>query len=187
MARRISPLVTHESPCISVIKGYPTEKEFQRDSRKACLKKKEPKKLVRKHSDVPGVDWIMNRQKWRVTIRWQGNVQYLGYFNDEWDAKDVARKFLLTHSKSNPSLVVAHFRPRKGATSKFKGVTKSSLVKYKYYVALIQKDGNRRYLGKFPYTPAGEIQAARAYDKAALELFGEHAWTNEMEYGEYWK
>lgn len=41
--------------------------------------------------------------------------------------------------------------------------------------AIIYKDHKRKYLGCFPFTPEGEIEAARAYDLAATEIHGEFA------------
>jgi hypothetical protein len=60
----------------------------------------------------------------------------------------------------------------RACTSRFKGVCWDK--QFKKWVALITVDGKRRNLGRF----YGEIAAARAYDAAARELFGEHARLN---------
>jgi hypothetical protein len=57
-------------------------------------------------------------------------------------------------------------------TSGYKGVTKSS----KKWLARIEFNGKKMYLGSFN-TPQA---AAEAYDKKAVELFGEFACTNKM-------
>lgn len=62
---------------------------------------------------------------------------------------------------------------RAGLTSRFKGVSKRPGEKWK---ATIWVNGERRDLGRF----SCERRAAEAYDKAALELFGEFARTNKM-------
>ncbi len=61
-----------------------------------------------------------------------------------------------------------------GTTSKFKGVYWSKL--YNRWVAIICNDGKKIYLGKYWHP----IYAARCYDRAALEMFGEYAKTNKM-------
>ena len=63
-------------------------------------------------------------------------------------------------------------RPRLGGTSRFRGVC---LHKAKNkYIALIQKEGKRYFLGLF----GDEIEAAVVYDIKAMELFGEFAYFN---------
>jgi len=63
--------------------------------------------------------------------------------------------------------------PRSDSRSGFKGVSYMPNQRRKWQVK-ITRNGNRVFVGNFD-TPE---EAARAYDKAARELFGEHAWLN---------
>jgi hypothetical protein len=63
-------------------------------------------------------------------------------------------------------------RPRKGTSSKYKGVYWHE--RDKRFYAQISHKGRRFHLGSFK----SEIAAAHAYDKKALELFGEFAYLN---------
>lgn len=67
---------------------------------------------------------------------------------------------------------VCNQRPQKNCTSSFKGVYWHRGAK-KWESHIVFK-GKYRYLGLFE----DEIKAAKAYDEAALELFGEYAYAN---------
>jgi hypothetical protein len=60
----------------------------------------------------------------------------------------------------------------KGSTSKYLGVCWNANAGK--WVAQITKDYKHKYLGLF----SDEIDAAKAYDKAAIEMFGDHARPN---------
>ena len=62
--------------------------------------------------------------------------------------------------------------PSRGGTSKYKGVTRSK--RRKKFMAEIRVNQKKQYLGYFD----SEIEAAKAYDKKAKELFGEFAYLN---------
>ena len=73
---------------------------------------------------------------------------------------------------------------KKNGTSQYLGVHKyipKTKWKEKTYIyppkwqAIIGFEYKRIGLGYFPFTPEGEIEAAKAYDKKAKELFGEFA------------
>ena len=72
---------------------------------------------------------------------------------------------LCTHSQNMRNL-----RKQKNRSSKFKGVTAKKTTSH----AAIYKDGRTIHLGSYP----NEQLAARAYDRAAGELYGEWALTN---------
>jgi len=62
--------------------------------------------------------------------------------------------------------------PRKGCSSKYKGVSFNKARKR--FIAYIQHNKKRYFLGYFD----DEIDAAKAYDKAAKKFFGEFAYLN---------
>lgn len=66
----------------------------------------------------------------------------------------------------------ANSRSARGASSKYKGVSWNKLRKK--WAAYIKKDNKQLYLGLFE----NEIEAAKAYDKKAAELFGKFAQLN---------
>lgn len=66
-----------------------------------------------------------------------------------------------------------NIRKRDGTSSKYKGVYFDT-QNARTWRARIARDGKRRHLGSF----RSEVEAAKAYDAAAKELFGEFAWLN---------
>ena len=66
----------------------------------------------------------------------------------------------------------ANSRSAKNASSKYKGVSWNKLRKK--WAAYIKKDYKQLYLGLFE----NEIEAAKAYDRKAAELFGKFAKLN---------
>ncbi len=53
-------------------------------------------------------------------------------------------------------------------------------ITYHYYNPSIYVDGKRIHLGGFPYTPEGEIEAAKVYNEAAIKYYGEYAKLNKI-------
>ena len=67
------------------------------------------------------------------------------------------------------------FHLRDGGKSEFRGVDPVKNKNGEKYQARIKKDNKHIYLGRFE----SEIEAAKAYDKKAIEFWGENAITNE--------
>jgi len=68
----------------------------------------------------------------------------------------------------------ANVKKRQNQPNGFKGITEDKRARVKRWVAFINKNGEKHYLG-YHETP---VEAAQAYDRAAVELFGEFAKTN---------
>lgn len=100
-------------------------------------------------------------------------------------------KHLVDHKDHNGlnnicnNLRIANFRQnaantlsKRNSTSRYLGVSSRYLNKNKNnkrWEVQISIYGKGKYIGQFPYTPEGEIQAAKAYDKIAIKVHGEFA------------
>jgi hypothetical protein len=87
------------------------------------------------------------------------------------DDHDYRRSNLRVASRQQ--IVFSRKVSRNKKYSKYKGVS----MRRGKWIAAINKDGKRYNLGTFK----NEIDAAKAYNAKALELFGEFAWLNEIE------
>lgn len=83
---------------------------------------------------------------------------------------NIRSNLRLTDKRGN----VTNSRPWKDKRSRFKGVSFRAGLLKKPWRAAIGTKYQRRSLGQF----ATEEEAALAYDRAAIELFGDFAWLN---------
>jgi hypothetical protein len=102
-----------------------------------------------------GVSWNTANKKWRTQLHHGGMHEHLGYFPTEEAAKASYAARCLELGRD----------PDKRKASGFRGVHWAK-AKGKWK-AEIKIDGKTEYLGSFEPTPAGEIDAALAYDSAA--------------------
>lgn len=134
-------------------------------------------------SKYKGVYWNKRRRRWISSIRVDGKLKYLGGFTSEDEAAKVYNKAALVvfgeHAYQNiigvdnsTQNVEVEFseQKRSNPTSGYKGVCAVS-DKWQSYIWM---DGKNIYLGRYD-TPE---QAAKAYDKKAIELHGVKAILN---------
>ncbi|MED2034187.1 AP2/ERF family transcription factor [Bacillus thuringiensis] len=137
-------------------------------------------------SRYKGVSFDKSRGKWKAEITTNGKTRYLGRYDNEEGAalayNKVAIEVFGEHAYQNvigkgnsPKEfdVKKSFKPRRrgGTSSNYRGVSKRERG---VWTSKIFKDGKNYYLGSFQT----EIDAAEAYDKKAIELFGDKAILN---------
>lgn len=159
----------------------------------------------------------LNKYRWfGVYVRTSSNIYVVRNIksNDKWTGRRLHQIIMkpekgqiidhidgntLNNQKSNlrictPQQNSSNKRKYKNGSSKYKGVTldKSHRGENKYYRWQVRIQINKKAitLGRFPYTPEGEIEAALCYNEGAKKYFGEFARLNiindnEREYIEY--
>ena len=141
------------------------------------IKESPPSTLINTKSEVTGVSYEKKDKTWRVFF--QKNLQKvsLGSFKDKKMAEYVALNYSKSNQWGNVKALRAS-RPRAGCSSKYKGVC---WVKRRSNWSSSMKTENKEvFIGHF----AEETEAALAYDKKAIELWGDDAYTNQMAFPE---
>ncbi|EJR71449.1 hypothetical protein IK7_06221 [Bacillus cereus VD156] len=133
-------------------------------------------------SKYKGVSFDKRREKWISVITNNGKTMYLGRYDNEDDAALAYNKAAIEmfggHAYQNVigkdncaiAIDIPHKQPRRKNKIGFRGVSKSN----KKYTARIIFKRQHIYLGVFGTSE----EAARAYDKKAIELFGDKAVLN---------
>lgn len=137
------------------------------------------------HAALSNVSWYKHSQGYAV--RSEGSVrkgtfkQYLmhreivgakpGEYVDHINGDKLDNRRCNLRICSNKNNVV-NSKPHKDSSSKYKGVSWYSPTKN--WTAKVSSDGIHYYLGRFD----SQEEAAVAYDKKAVELFGEYAYLN---------
>ncbi len=158
-------------------------------------------RAMKSRSKYRNVSWDENSNKWKVRIIYEGNIyekfvdsetdaaviaDYISYctyrddenynfiYTDHTELLDSYKKMLLKYGENSKAIRqrASQGNKRKGTYSKFLGVGFDE--RRKKWTARIKKDGKTIWLGSFIM----EIDAARAYDEAAAELYGEYAKLN---------
>lgn len=136
-------------------------------------------------SKYKGVTWFKRNKKWGSQIRIDGKNKFLGLYNNEKEAalkyneEAVKRwgKFALINDLSEKDMKeIENFKSwqkeNPSQTSNFKGVCWHKRVKK--WIAKISIDKKRVHLGVFNT----ELEAARAYNQAAVKAWGDQAKLN---------
>lgn len=140
-------------------------------------------------SKYKGVSWYKKSNKWVARIKVDGKDKHLGYFASEEEAALAYNKAVMQLWSGNGYLNVigednnaievevernvrVKRKPNRQSTSEYLGVHWNS--RRSKWIATIVKDKKSNWLGQFN----SEEEAAKAYDRKALELHGDKAILN---------
>lgn len=132
------------------------------------------------HSD--GFNWYAERHPHKNGKRWCESLHRLISGASKGMSVDHIDGNGLNNCRNNLRICTVaenalNRRPRKGGASIYKGVGKKfSRGKFWKWSAYIQINGKRRNIGHF----STELEAAKAYNAAAIELHGQFARLNEV-------
>lgn len=137
------------------------------------------KPLIKSTSKYLGVSKDKTRDKWRAMIVVDNKKLWLGRFDSEEDAANAYNQMAKIHFKEFANLnklpnMVFKDKRKKNKTSDYIGVHFCN--RDKRFSARIVINGKRIYLGNY----INEKDAAIAYNKKAIEIFGQHANLNKV-------
>lgn len=129
-----------------------------------------------------GVSWSTRDRSWIVNAKSNGKSTHLGRFKNEEDAARAYNKHIkeshgdfAKYNQVKPMFPDPNFKqPRLASNngSGFRGVCLNK--KAGKWVSAVRYNGRQKYLGLF----CDPIEAAKAYDQAALEIHGDNARLN---------
>lgn len=108
------------------------------------VRKNSTKDRKSKHSELRGVTFNINNNKWKSSIMVNGKDVYLGYFKTEQEASEYYENALKCIQDGRIDDIQVK---RNSYTSKYKGVWR--IEKLNKWASKVVKNGNRYYLGLF--------------------------------------
>lgn len=112
-------------------------------------------------------DYYSHRVVWTYVFGFIPNGYDIDHINRDRSDNRICNLRLASRSSNNANRI-----GKEGSTSKFLGVSWSN--RYKKWISQITKDYKNTLIGRFH----SEVDAAKAYDRAAIEIHGHYARLN---------